>query len=206
MQKIGLNDSNTDNIQINMYGNKQISKLPIDDYENECPICLNIFDYFGKEESLILFPIDNSDCKCNQIFHLQCILDWLKKDNNNKCPICLQHVYITNSNNLISSSRRQLNESIVNIQNYYPQILDTRLESDLETKLETDLETKLETDLETGLDVVIRQPNNIIPSNTEHICHTDLCKNILQIIVSCTSYIIFIIFFCLIYYLIENTQ
>lgn len=181
------NNKNISNFAITLI-NEQITKSSdsssgesIDNFENECPICFRIFDYSAKEEPLISFPIENSECKCKQIFHLKCILTWLKKNKKNSCPICNKKIHIKNSNNLIVSSNKQLSESIaniINIENYFSQI-----------------------DNESGLDIVVHEPNNFIPIENnfipienEYIQHIRINEYILGCLYIC----IYICFLCII--------
>ena len=152
----------------------------VDDFENECPICFRLFDYSAKDEALISFPIDGSECSCKQIFHLKCIIDWLKAGGNT-CPMCNKNVYIKNSNELIVSSREQLNESIRNImeiQNYHPISSDD------------------------NVTITVNEPNDLVLRNNNNIRDIILSKNLLGIV--CVSFL-FIFFIVILILLFDGT-
>ena len=44
--------------------------------DNECPICL---EYMTKNIAIL---------NCVHRYHTKCIIDWMKLNKNNKCPIC----------------------------------------------------------------------------------------------------------------------
>ena len=102
-------------ISINSDIKKKLSESFADD-EN-CHICLCKLDYFSKKDTLVIFPIEKSECKCNFIIHEKCLLEWCNNKCGNYCPVCLQTFNkYTNNNKIINLTDDVVNNPITNIE------------------------------------------------------------------------------------------
>lgn len=67
--------------------------------EEACSICL---EDFKEEDEVITLP-----CSGHHIFHSQCILEWLPR--NNACPLCKEAVSMDNIQNQVNDQRNEGN-------------------------------------------------------------------------------------------------